>query len=197
MKFIFFMAFFVVGCSSLNESECRNANWFELGKKDAFDGKREYRNNTYRKDCEEFSVVVNDQKYINGFKQGLETLCTKSYGFQLGRWGIRRHLLCEEQNPRFAAEFLRGLEKYKQLQQEKAIEVTRKGIIRDFGGTCRSNRDCRRHHSACYSQKKCITSSKAKCRVKRNCKTHGVCEAVLRVTEFGTRVGVNVCKYGK
>ena len=73
------------GCATLNESECIQANWYDMGAEDALDGRTIDRHFDYAEDCSEYGVAVNAEAYRAGWNDHIEQFCTRENGWE---WGI-------------------------------------------------------------------------------------------------------------
>ncbi len=77
----------LTSCATLNESECRTANWRELGARDGSDGYPRSRLDEHRKACSEFGIGPNDANWFEGYEAGLQNYCTVDNGYKVGRNG--------------------------------------------------------------------------------------------------------------
>ena len=55
------------GCAAMSETECRNANWFQIGKRDARMGVRPQLDN-YARQCAGFKT--SEKQYLEGWELG-------------------------------------------------------------------------------------------------------------------------------
>lgn len=55
------------GCAAMSESECRSANWFLIGKRDALMGVRPQLDN-YARQCAGFTAF--EKEYLEGWQLG-------------------------------------------------------------------------------------------------------------------------------
>ena len=55
------------GCAAMSESECRSANWFQIGKRDALMGVRPQLDN-YARQCAGFKAF--EKEYLEGWQLG-------------------------------------------------------------------------------------------------------------------------------
>ncbi len=55
------------GCAAMSESECRSANWFQIGKRDALMGVRPQLAN-YARQCAGFNAF--EKEYLEGWQLG-------------------------------------------------------------------------------------------------------------------------------
>ena len=59
----------LAGCAGMGESECRGANWYELGYRDAR-FKLQSQDRLYASQCERHGVTFDPARYGEGFRQG-------------------------------------------------------------------------------------------------------------------------------
>lgn len=64
------------GCATLNESECSEANWQDIGFKDGSAGERSLHITSYQKACDKHDIAVDVDNYNTGRSKGLITFCT-------------------------------------------------------------------------------------------------------------------------
>lgn len=77
----------LAGCATLNESECRTADWFQLGARDGADGTARTRIEEHRQACAEFGLAADDAAWFQGYAAGLQDYCTADNGYRVGRRG--------------------------------------------------------------------------------------------------------------
>lgn len=77
----------LAGCATLNESECRTVDWFQLGARDGSDGAARTRIEEHRQACAEFGLAADDAAWLQGYQAGLQDYCTAGNGYRLGRRG--------------------------------------------------------------------------------------------------------------
>lgn len=75
------------GCATLNESECRSVDWFDLGTRDGSSGYGRDRLDAHREACGEFGVATADAAWIEGYGAGLESYCEPDNAYRVGRQG--------------------------------------------------------------------------------------------------------------
>ena len=75
------------GCASLSESECRNANWEDVGIRDGAAGRPEEYLIEHSKACGKVAVVPDRGAYLHGREQGLERFCVPYRVYQIGEYG--------------------------------------------------------------------------------------------------------------
>lgn len=82
------------GCATLDESQCRSTNWFELGSRDGRAGYSRDRLDQHREACSEFGLSPNATDWEQGYVAGLEDYCTVNNGYLLGRRGAYYGNVC-------------------------------------------------------------------------------------------------------
>ena len=85
---------FLTGCATLNEQECRTANWRDLGIKDGRNGQPASRIETHRKACSEYGILPQEQQYLDGRKEGLQEYCRIDNAFRSGLNGQQYQGVC-------------------------------------------------------------------------------------------------------
>ena len=107
-------------CATLNESECRSADWYQLGARDGTDGAARSRIEDHRKACAEFGLAADDAAWSKGYEDGLLDYCTAANGYRVGRRGGYYGRVCPAQDERaFLDAYDLGHETY-QVEQEIA-----------------------------------------------------------------------------
>ena len=77
----------LAGCAALSEKECRSANWYEQGQRDALAGHDRTRLADIREACAEAGVRPNEPLYLQGWSLGVRQFCTPDNGARWGREG--------------------------------------------------------------------------------------------------------------
>jgi len=107
-------------CATLNESECRSVDWYQLGTRDGTDGSARTRIEEHRKACAEFGLAADDAAWLQGYETGLLDYCTADNGYRVGRRGGYYGRVCPAQEERrFLDAYELGHETY-QVEQEIA-----------------------------------------------------------------------------
>lgn len=91
---IFSLAFWLAGCASLSEGECRSGNWYEIGRADGARGLQMRAVDSHREACAKFGVRPDYPRYRRDREQGLLSYCTPSNGYQEGRHGYSYGRVC-------------------------------------------------------------------------------------------------------
>ncbi|MCP4187830.1 MAG: DUF2799 domain-containing protein [Gammaproteobacteria bacterium] len=74
------------GCATLNENECKAANWKAIGFEDGSHGMdlaRQFKR--HRKACVEHGIKANFNQYKLGHKEGIRRYCVPVQGYKLGK----------------------------------------------------------------------------------------------------------------
>lgn len=82
------------GCATLDEGECRTADWYELGSRDGLAGQPLSRLHEHRKACAEYGVAPVEQRYRDGRDAGLREYCRLDNAVRLGLKGERYEGVC-------------------------------------------------------------------------------------------------------
>ena len=104
---ILFMMFSLLagGCATLNESECRNADWRMIGMEDGTRGKLLSYIGRHRSACSKYDITPDLDAYTEGHAEGVKMYCTRQKGFEVGREGIQYNGVCP---PHLEEIFLEG-----------------------------------------------------------------------------------------
>jgi hypothetical protein len=95
------------GCASLSKSECRSADWYDIGVRDGAAGRHEEYVIEHAQACERVGVAPDRERWLAGRERGLERYCTASSGYRVGLAGGSYNDVCFANGEH---EFLRGLE---------------------------------------------------------------------------------------
>ncbi len=99
-------------CSTMNKSECLNADWQMIGLEDGASGKALSYLGQRRKACADYDVTPDLEKYQAGYRKGLHQYCTPRKGYHLGRKGRQYQAVCP---PELEEGFLAGYRDGKQI----------------------------------------------------------------------------------
>lgn len=77
----------LAGCATLNESECRSIDWYQLGARDGSAGLAQTRIEDHREACSEFGLAPDRAAWRQGYEAGLLDYCTAETGYRVGRRG--------------------------------------------------------------------------------------------------------------
>lgn len=87
---LFFMvcaALLAAGCATMDESECREADWRTVGLEDGSAGRRLDYIGNHRRSCADHGVKPDLEAYRDGHAIGARQFCTPANGFRQGRAG--------------------------------------------------------------------------------------------------------------
>lgn len=97
------------GCATLSESECRTADWFQIGKQDGRDGYKHTRLYDHRQACTRYGIYPPGETYYSGRQVGLALYCTPDNGFREGRSGRKYKDVCPAKyESAFVTEYRKG-----------------------------------------------------------------------------------------
>lgn len=96
------------GCATLNESECKTANWEIIGLEDGSKGRPNSHIGEHRKACSEYTISPDLSAYLKGHGKGLKQYCTEQNGYQQGVSGKALSQVCSED---LAVDFSRGYQR--------------------------------------------------------------------------------------
>lgn len=97
------------GCATLNEEECQQADWVEIGYQDGIKGYPDQLQH-HSKACSKHGVVADTDQYRSGHLQGLTAYCVPATGYQLGVERKEYKGQCPQaQAAEFVAEYVYGL----------------------------------------------------------------------------------------
>ncbi|MDJ0864006.1 MAG: DUF2799 domain-containing protein [Gammaproteobacteria bacterium] len=82
------------GCATLNESECRNADWRTIGFEDGARGASASRIGEHREACADHGISPDLAAYRQGRNDGLRQYCRAQNGFRLGERGVAYNGVC-------------------------------------------------------------------------------------------------------
>jgi hypothetical protein len=93
------------GCATLNESECRNADWRMIGMEDGVNGRLQSYIGKHRAACARHDITPDIDAYQKGHWEGIQQYCTEIKGFETGKKGIDYNGVCP---PELEVFFLEG-----------------------------------------------------------------------------------------
>ena len=92
--FLILLAFALNGCASLSKEECLAGNWNDIGHRDGRQGYKTASLDAHFKSCAEHGVRHDRDRYMQGYKQGLNVYCTPTNGRRVGEAGRTYHYVC-------------------------------------------------------------------------------------------------------
>ena len=84
----------VGGCASMDEDECRIADWRTIGYEDGVNGRSASHIGERREACAEYGVRPDLAAYREGREEGLREYCSPASGYRLGRGGGSPTAVC-------------------------------------------------------------------------------------------------------
>ena len=132
------------GCATLNESECLNASWSDIGYRDGRTGHSPDRISDHTEACQKYGVAPDRKDYLAGRDEGLVQYCTRHNGFEVGLANGSYEGVCATMNERA---FIEGFNKGKALYEARArldqveSEIARVDEKRDEKGLSDEVRD--------------------------------------------------------
>ena len=82
---IVLLGLLATGCASMDEDECRVADWRAIGYEDGASGRAASQLGERREACADHGVTPNFVAYRQGREEGLREYCTPAMGYRLGR----------------------------------------------------------------------------------------------------------------
>jgi len=108
-------------CATLNESECKSANWQIIGLEDGSQGRPTSYIGEHRQACAEYKISPDLDAYLKGHAAGVRQFCTAEKGYQQAINGQSNRQICpKDLTAGFNAGYTQGLKVYK-----LAAEVSR------------------------------------------------------------------------
>jgi hypothetical protein len=112
------------GCASMNEDECRIADWRAIGYEDGVMGVAASHIGKRREACAEHGIAPDFAAYKQGRDEGLQEYCTPASGYRLGRQGQTINAVCpSELRADFRDAFRSGHEIYQAAAVVRATET--------------------------------------------------------------------------
>lgn len=102
---ISFASLWLMGCATMNKSQCYNADWHMIGMEDGMKGRLTDYIGKHRVACAKHNVTPDLGEYRQGRAEGLEQFCTLANGFNIGLSGYGYNGVCPAQ---LAGPFLDG-----------------------------------------------------------------------------------------
>lgn len=105
------------GCATLNEKECRSADWHRLGIKDGQQGEPTSLLEEHKDACSRHGVQPDEARYLAGREIGLAQYCQPGNAFRLGMNGQEYRGVCP---PEVDATFRRNNAAALEVQRSKS-----------------------------------------------------------------------------
>lgn len=77
----------LAGCATMNEDECRSADWYSVGFEDGAHGRAINYIGNHREACAEYGISPRADHYQDGWNEGIRRYCTPRNGYQAGMSG--------------------------------------------------------------------------------------------------------------
>ena len=120
------LALVLGGCATLNESECRSADWQTIGLEDGGKGLPVTTVGRHRKACADYGVKPDLAAYRRGHEAGVVSFCTPRNGFIRGKAGRSHYDVCP---PDLRDGFLAGYEDGRELYElERERDQVRRNL---------------------------------------------------------------------
>ena len=81
-------------CATLDEGECRTADWYDMGVRDGLNGEPASRLHEHNKACAKYGIRPLEPRYFEGRNRGLQEYCRFDNAFQTGLKGQRYQGVC-------------------------------------------------------------------------------------------------------
>ncbi|MBT8416956.1 MAG: DUF2799 domain-containing protein [Silicimonas sp.] len=88
----------LVGCATLSEDQCRNADWETIGKRDGSNGRLPDWIEKHAHACNQYGIAPVRATWEKGRQQGLPLYCTPSRAWEEGADGKRLSPVCPADN---------------------------------------------------------------------------------------------------
>ena len=143
-------------CATLNESECRTADWYRIGLRDGTEGYSRTRLDDHRKACTEYGLGSDEAAWKDGYETGLLDYCTVDNGYRVGRRGGYYYDVCPVQDERsFVAAYELGKETYdverELAEHERRVQALQERLVSDKIDD-KTRREVRRQLSDLYDR---------------------------------------------
>lgn len=87
-------ALWLGGCSTLNEQDCRQGDWLQIGIRDGRFGEPASLLQEHQAACRKYGSEIDQNAYLAGREQGLQAYCDLNNAFRLGLNGSRYKGTC-------------------------------------------------------------------------------------------------------
>lgn len=84
----------IAGCATLDEHECRTADWYSLGSRDGSSGYPASRFDEHRQACDDYGIRPDPNRYMAGRDLGLRQYCVFDNAVREGLAGRRYQNVC-------------------------------------------------------------------------------------------------------
>ena len=108
----------LAGCASMNDEQCRRADWYDQGRRDGLGGESDRRIDEHFKACAKAAVVPDAPRWRAGWREGARQYCVPSKAWAEGARNTSYNGTCREFDE---ANFLRwhrlGVDVYRTRQE--------------------------------------------------------------------------------
>ena len=101
---------FLVACNKMDATDCEFANWEEIGKIDAIEGKstEDFRDKFNK--CNKYGIKADRKKYLLGWNNGIKEFCTTINGYHFGKENVYKNTCPKELEKKFLIGYKYGVE---------------------------------------------------------------------------------------
>jgi hypothetical protein len=105
---------FLFGCAHVSKKDCKEKNWFLVGRHDAADGKSKADMAKVADSCRRYTLPKPPElQYAEGYEAGLNDYCTNERGLNLGGSGAKYPFICpKDRFPKMLDGYAAGLKTY-------------------------------------------------------------------------------------
>lgn len=126
----------LAGCASLSESDCRSANWDDIGYRDGTKGAGPDRVQDHASACVEYGISVDREAWNRGYERGLGVYCTPENAVQVALSGASYGGVCPpESDAEFATHWRAARPVYEQRQKVAQLEQRRRELEYAFSAS--------------------------------------------------------------
>lgn len=132
-------------CATMSESDCRQADWRNIGEKDALEGHKKDRFNEHASACNEYGLPVDRNAYNSGWAEGIKQFCTRDNGWLYGVKGSSYQNTCPgELKVVFFNAFQQGRNVFEKKQAVAILQSELNGVRDDLEDDKLSKEDRKR-----------------------------------------------------
>ena len=129
-------------CATLDENQCRSADWRQIGRADGEQGHAMSRLDEHRKACAEYRIQPDADRYWLGRSEGLNRYCRLDNAVRAGLAGRAYHGVCPpDVDPAFRRVHAAGLAVAQARQQIATLDSQIDSAERDLRRSGLSDRD--------------------------------------------------------
>lgn len=126
----------LASCATMNESECRYADWEDIGQRDAQAGRVRQYFSEHASACSEHGISADKSAYRQGWEQGIVLFCTPENAWQRGIGGQGYNNSCPQLSAAaFRQAYTLGRDLYAARQAVGSLEIklenVRKKLLKD------------------------------------------------------------------